>query len=93
MTSQRVERTWIRTGGYRRFRGEWVKCDEKCKLDQVFVVHLQELSLLIKFKLTFYYIEAVQYITSLFCSSLKLPYNWAFFEVDFNINIHCLLIN
>ena len=25
MTSQRVERTWIRTGGYRRFRGEWVK--------------------------------------------------------------------
>ena len=25
MTSQRVERTWIRTGGYGRFRGEWVK--------------------------------------------------------------------
>ena len=25
MKSQRVERTWIRTGGYRRFRGEWVK--------------------------------------------------------------------
>ena len=25
MTSQRVERTWIRTGGYRLFRGEWVK--------------------------------------------------------------------
>ena len=24
MTSQRVERTRIRTGGYRRFRGEWV---------------------------------------------------------------------
>ena len=24
MTSQRVERTWIRTGGYTRFRGEWV---------------------------------------------------------------------
>ena len=24
MTSQRVERTWIRTGGYGRFRGEWV---------------------------------------------------------------------
>ena len=24
MTSQRVERTWIRTGGYRRFRGQWV---------------------------------------------------------------------
>ena len=23
--SQRVERTWIRTGGYGRFRGEWVK--------------------------------------------------------------------
>ena len=25
MTSQRVQRTRIRTGGYRRFRGEWVK--------------------------------------------------------------------
>ena len=25
MTSQTVERTWIRTGGYGRFRGEWVK--------------------------------------------------------------------
>ena len=25
MTSQRSERTWIRTGGYGRFRGEWVK--------------------------------------------------------------------
>ena len=25
MTSQGVERTWIRTGGYRWFRGEWVK--------------------------------------------------------------------
>ena len=25
MTSQRVERTWIRTGGYGWFRGEWVK--------------------------------------------------------------------
>ena len=25
MTSQRVERTCIRTGGYGRFRGEWVK--------------------------------------------------------------------
>ena len=24
-----VERTWIRTGGYGRFRGEWVK---KCQL-------------------------------------------------------------
>ena len=24
MTSQRVERTWIHTGGYGRFRGEWV---------------------------------------------------------------------
>lgn len=70
-----------------------IKSDEKCKLDQAFVVHLQELSLLIKFKLTLYYIEAVHYITSLFCSSLKVPYNWAFFEVDFNINIYCLLIN
>ena len=26
MMSQWVERTWIRTGGYGRFRGEWVKC-------------------------------------------------------------------
>ena len=25
MTSQRVEGTWISTGGYGRFRGEWVK--------------------------------------------------------------------
>ena len=25
MTSQRVERSWIRTGGYGQFRGEWVK--------------------------------------------------------------------
>ena len=24
MTSQRIERTWIRMGGYGRFRGEWV---------------------------------------------------------------------
>ena len=24
MTSQRVERTWISTDGYGRFRGEWV---------------------------------------------------------------------
>ena len=24
MTSQWVERTWIRMGGYGRFRGEWV---------------------------------------------------------------------
>ena len=24
MTSQRVERTWMRTGGYGRLRGEWV---------------------------------------------------------------------
>ena len=29
MTSQRVERTWIRTGGYGRFRGEWVKGESK----------------------------------------------------------------
>ena len=26
MTSQAVEGTWIRTGGYGRLRGEWVKC-------------------------------------------------------------------
>ena len=25
MTSQRVERTWLRPGGYERFSGEWVK--------------------------------------------------------------------
>ena len=24
MTSQRVERMWIRTGGYGQFRGKWV---------------------------------------------------------------------
>ena len=27
MTSQAVEGTWIRTGGYGRLRGEWVKLD------------------------------------------------------------------
>ena len=27
MMSQRIESTWIRTGGYGRFRGEWVKAD------------------------------------------------------------------
>ena len=30
MTSQRVERTRIRTGGYRRFRGEWVTYSLHC---------------------------------------------------------------
>ena len=29
MTSQRVERTWIHTGGYGQFRGEWVKNSKK----------------------------------------------------------------
>ena len=29
MTSQRVERTWICTGGYGWFRGEWVKKKKK----------------------------------------------------------------
>ena len=41
MTSQWVERTWIHTGGYRWFRGEWVKlislyknkADIICKFD------------------------------------------------------------
>ena len=43
-----------------------IKCDKKCKLDQAFVAHLQELSLLITFKLpviVFIIIIAVQYIT------------------------------
>ena len=31
MTSQWVERTWIRTGGYGRFRGEWVNKSLKSK--------------------------------------------------------------
>ena len=33
MTSRGLERTWIRTGGYGRLRGEWVKqsMDEKIK--------------------------------------------------------------
>ena len=31
MTSQRVERTWMRTGGYGWFRGEWVKKKEREK--------------------------------------------------------------
>ena len=30
MTSQRVERTWILTGGYGRFRGEWVNQECQC---------------------------------------------------------------
>ena len=30
MTSQAVEGTWIRTGGYGRFRGEWV--DKICMM-------------------------------------------------------------
>ena len=34
MTSQRVERTWIRTGGYRPFRGEWVKVTTKVNLEK-----------------------------------------------------------
>ena len=29
MTSQRVERTWIRTGSYGQFRGEWVNKKNK----------------------------------------------------------------
>ena len=33
-----------------------IKCDKKCKLDQAIVVHLQELSLLITFKLIFFII-------------------------------------
>ena len=32
MTSQRVERTWFGTGGYRRIRGEWVNWHYKCQL-------------------------------------------------------------
>ena len=33
--SQRVERTWIRTGGYRRLQGDWVKESVKdWKLDK-----------------------------------------------------------
>ena len=27
MMSQRVDKTWIRRGGYGRFRGEWVKAN------------------------------------------------------------------
>ena len=38
MTSPRVERTWIRTGGYRRFRGEWVNTQQlPSKFKQVLV--------------------------------------------------------
>ena len=33
-----------------------IKCDKKCKPDQAFVVHFQELSVLIKFKLIFFII-------------------------------------
>ena len=40
MTSQRVERTWIRTGGYGRFRGEWVNGLNK-KNRKAFQISLQ----------------------------------------------------
>ena len=42
MTSQRVERTWIRTGGYGRFRGEWVKMnDGSAKCNRQWALELQ----------------------------------------------------
>ena len=41
MTSQRVERTWIRTGGYRRFRGEWVKHKLKLYFKMLLQVYSQ----------------------------------------------------
>ena len=49
MTSQWVERAWIRMGGYGRFRGEWVKsfffllfCSHGCKKVILFCLLLQE---------------------------------------------------
>ena len=38
MVSQRVERTWICTGGYGRFRGEWVKLTHFWLLTKVMLV-------------------------------------------------------
>ena len=47
MTSQRVERTQIRTGGYRRFRGEWVKLELilKVQLNKHIALYLSYLTL------------------------------------------------
>ena len=50
MTSQAVEGTWIRTGGYGRLRGEWVKCLSYlcCKFTWLFFISsIQACSLLI----------------------------------------------
>ena len=33
--SQRVERSWIHTGGYGQFRGEWVKLFSVCQLTKI----------------------------------------------------------
>ena len=35
MMSQRVERTWIRTGGYGQFRGEWVNVPSPTKMTAI----------------------------------------------------------
>ena len=45
MTSQRVERTWIRTGGYGRFRGEWVK-HEQIALTHITIVNSQKVKIM-----------------------------------------------
>ena len=44
MTSQRVERTWIRTDSYGRFRGEWVKLRINMKISARKVLRLPSVS-------------------------------------------------
>ena len=73
MTSQRVERTWIRTGGYWRFRGEWVKgtfqnffmMDKLIFVGQLmaWILEHQWLSFL---RLTFYQVDFISVVTLLF---------------------------
>ena len=44
MTSRGLERTLIRTGGYLRFRGEWVKGENAGSLSGVFIALIVILS-------------------------------------------------
>ena len=54
MTSQRVERTWIRTGGYGRFRGEWVKIIESSRCRQKVLNWICFLRFQIRIKISHY---------------------------------------
>ena len=56
MMSQRVERTWIRTGGYGRFRGEWVNRGCPFLMSPVASLGLPHINFLIRFSCFFLYI-------------------------------------